>query len=358
MMILIVSIDSMLYDRKVFTHMMILIVSIDVVRQKGVYPYDDIDSFNRFSATQLPPKNGFFNRLNDTHISNSQYEHAQRVFQCDVLMDYHDIYFKSDLLLLADSFEKFRCVCLSDYGLDPLHYYTTPGLTWGAALKMSRVNLELITDIDMYNFIEQSMRGVGMYNFIEQSMRGVGMYNFIEQSIRGVGMYNFIEQSIREVDMYNFIEQSIRGVGMYNFIEQSICGVDMYNFIEQSIRGVDMYNFIEQSIRGVDMYNFIEQSIRGVDMYNFIEQSIRGVDMYNFIEQSIRGVDMYNFIEQSIRGGISMISNRYAAKLPDIIKELRTHLIYLYANNLYGWTMSQYFPTYGFKFLTEYVVDF
>ena len=55
---------------------------------------------------------------------------------------------------------------------------------------------------------------------------------------------------------------------------------------------------------------------------------------------------MYNFIEQSIRGGISMISNRYATNLPDIVGELRTHIIYLDANNLYGWALNQYLPTY------------
>ena len=121
-----------------------------------------MDSFNRFSETQLPPKNGFFNRLNDVHISDSQYEHAQRVwteFQCDTLMDYHDIYLQSDVLLLSDFFGKLCCACLSDYGLDPLHYYTTPGLAWDTALKMLRVNLELFTDIDMYTFFEDSIRG-------------------------------------------------------------------------------------------------------------------------------------------------------------------------------------------------------
>ena len=62
---------------------------------------------------------------------------------------------------------------------------------------------------------------------------------------------------------------------------------------------------------------------------------------------------MYNIIEQSTRGGISMISTRYAANLPDNVKELRAPLIYLYANNRYGWAMSQYLSTHGFKFLTD-----
>ena len=132
--------EELMYTRESFTNAN----QFDLVRQKGVYPYDYMDSFNRFSETQLPPKNGFFNRLNDAHISDSQYEHVQRVwteFQCDTLMDYHDVYLKSDVLLLADFFEKFPCVCLSDYGLDPLHYYTSPGLAWDVALKMSRIKL-------------------------------------------------------------------------------------------------------------------------------------------------------------------------------------------------------------------------
>ena len=73
-------------------------------------------------------------------------------FECESLADYHDIYLKCDVLLLAHFFEKFRASCLAHYSLDAVHYYTAPGLAWDAALKMSRVSL--ITDIiDMYHFI-------------------------------------------------------------------------------------------------------------------------------------------------------------------------------------------------------------
>ena len=75
------------------------------------------------------------------------------------MADYHDIYLKCDVLLLADFFENFRAICLAHYSLDAVHYYTAPGLASDAALKMSRVSLELITDIDMYHFIEKSIRG-------------------------------------------------------------------------------------------------------------------------------------------------------------------------------------------------------
>ena len=68
--------------------------------------------------------------------------------------DYHDHYLKKDVLLLADAFEKFIDTCLNCYELDPCHYFSAPGLSWDAMLKMTDVKLEKISDIDMYLFIE------------------------------------------------------------------------------------------------------------------------------------------------------------------------------------------------------------
>ena len=75
------------------------------------------------------------------------------------LGEYHDLYLKTDVLLLADVFENFRKICLAYYELDPCHYVSAPGLAWDACLKMTGVNLELISDVDMYNFIEKGLRG-------------------------------------------------------------------------------------------------------------------------------------------------------------------------------------------------------
>ena len=73
----------------------------------------------------------------------------------ETIADYHDVYLQLDVLLLADFFEKFRRTCLDFYSLDPLHYYTTPGLAWDAA----RVGLELITEENIYNLIENNIYG-------------------------------------------------------------------------------------------------------------------------------------------------------------------------------------------------------
>ena len=71
-------------------------------------------------------------------------------FSCRDLGDYHDLYLRTDVLLLADVFETFRKTCLSQYGLDPAHYYTSPGLSWDALLKKTGIELELLTDYDMH----------------------------------------------------------------------------------------------------------------------------------------------------------------------------------------------------------------
>ena len=138
----------------------------NLMKQKGIYPYDYMDSFNRFNEAQLPKKQDFYSILNNEHISDEQYKHAQNVwdtFNLKTMGDYHDLYLKSDILLLADVFENFRKTCLQYYKLDPCHYFTSPGLSWDAMLKMTNIKLELMTDIDMFQFIEKGMRGGTSY---------------------------------------------------------------------------------------------------------------------------------------------------------------------------------------------------
>ena len=75
------------------------------------------------------------------------------------LEDYHNLYNRVDVLLLADVFENFRDICIKNYKLDPAHYYTAPGLAWDAALKVTEVKLELLSDIDMLLMVEKGIRG-------------------------------------------------------------------------------------------------------------------------------------------------------------------------------------------------------
>lgn len=136
--------------------------------RKQVFCYDYMDSEEKLSQPFLPEKKHFFNQLTFEHISDADYEHAQtvwNVFGCKNLRDYTMLYLKSDVLLLSDVIENFRELTLKYYGVDGAGFYTTPGLSWSSALKMTKKKLELFTCPDMYNFITKAIRG-GLTNSI------------------------------------------------------------------------------------------------------------------------------------------------------------------------------------------------
>ena len=136
--------------------------NIKLLTRKGVYPYDYVSSIEKLAEKQLPPKDQFYSKLNDEEITDEDYQHALNVwttFRCKTIRDYHDLYLKSDVLLLADVFENFRKTCLKHYKLDPAHYYTSPGLAWDACLKETGQELELLHDYDMLMMFEKGIRG-------------------------------------------------------------------------------------------------------------------------------------------------------------------------------------------------------
>ena len=149
--------DDLIYTSKVFKGK-----RLNLMSQKGVYPYDFMDSFEKFNQTELPTKDQFYSILNDQDISDDEYDHAKKVwktFKIKTMGGYHDLYLGRDVLLLTDVFENFRKTCMQYYKLDPCHYFMSPGLSWDAMLKMTNIKLKLMTKIDMFQFIEKGMRG-------------------------------------------------------------------------------------------------------------------------------------------------------------------------------------------------------
>ena len=134
----------------------------DLLTRKGVYPYEYVNSWDQFNETQLPPIDVFYSNLNMPLISEEDYQHAQQVWKefgiCD-LGDYHDLYLRTDVVLLANVYEAFRDTCLKHYKLDPAYFYTSPGLAWKACLKHTGIRLELLIDSDMLLMFEWGIRG-------------------------------------------------------------------------------------------------------------------------------------------------------------------------------------------------------
>ena len=129
--------------------------------QKGAYPYEYMDSWEKFDETTIPPKEDFYSELNLEYITDKDYNHVQKVFEefCTYIGDYHDLFVQSDTLLLADVFENFRNMSLEIYELDPVYFVSAPGLAWQACLKNTKVKLELLTGYDMILMIKKGIRG-------------------------------------------------------------------------------------------------------------------------------------------------------------------------------------------------------
>lgn len=133
-----------------------------LMTSKGVYPYDYIDNFEKLNEPHLPKRKMFYSRLNNQHIKLKEYARAQHIFKhfnCKSIMDYHKLYLKADVLLLNDVWNNFKDVCFNNYKLDPSYYISAPSLSWDSFLKLSEIELELITDYEMYLFIEKGIRG-------------------------------------------------------------------------------------------------------------------------------------------------------------------------------------------------------
>ena len=156
--------------------------------RKGVYPYEYMDSWERFSEISLPSKEDFYSNLNMEDISDIDYRHTNNVFKgfkLENLRDYRDLYVKSDTLLLADVFNNFRDMCIKEYELDPAHFLSLLGLSWQACLKKTNIELDLLTDYDMLLMVEEGIRGGichSIHRYAKANNKYMKNYNNNEES--------------------------------------------------------------------------------------------------------------------------------------------------------------------------------
>ena len=135
-----------------------------LLHQKGYYPYSYFDDFEKFQEKSLPPREEWKNSLENDEVSitDDQWNHAKIVFDrfnCQNLGDYHDLYLKTDTLILACVVEEFRSLCHKTYGLDSAHYFTCSHLSGDAFLKKCRADIELLTEREHLEMVEDMIRG-------------------------------------------------------------------------------------------------------------------------------------------------------------------------------------------------------
>ena len=240
--------ESLKYTSKIFKG-----TKIDLMSKKGVYSYDFMDSFDKFDE-KLPTKEEFYSILNDEHISDEDYKHAQKVwntFNCKNMGDYHDLYLQSDILLLTDVFENFRKTCLEYYKLDPCHYFTSPGLSWDAMLKMTDIKLELMIDIDMFQFIEKGLRGGISYianRYGKANNKYMKEYN--EKAPSKYIMY------LDANNLYGWAMSQYLPTGGFKWLKQNkIDNLDLGKYNEQSKKGLILEVDLEYPNELHDIHN-------------------------------------------------------------------------------------------------------
>ena len=138
----------------------------ELMRSKGIYPYEYVKNHNVFSQEELPRQENFYSSLTLKGISTKEYLHGKQVWnamKCKTFGDYHDIYLKTDVLLLTDVFENFRKLTKKIYKLEATNYYGAPGLAWDAMLRKLSLSdfkgLGAVHDDKMRKFFEDGKRG-------------------------------------------------------------------------------------------------------------------------------------------------------------------------------------------------------
>ncbi|CAB4010085.1 Gastrula zinc finger [Paramuricea clavata] len=176
----------------------------NLVTQKGVFPYEFLDDISKFDTKGLPSKDKFYSSLYESKVKKEDYQRAQKVwdhFRMKTMRDYHDLYLETDVLLLADVFENFRRTCLENYKLDPAHYMSAPGLSWDAFLKQSGEEIELVSDMDMFQFFEKDYPKDSPY-YSTHNKKVIGKF---KDEAEGVPIIEFVGLRSK---MYSYVKEN------------------------------------------------------------------------------------------------------------------------------------------------------
>ena len=212
-----------------------------LLKRKGVFPYELVKTDKDYEIETFPDRAAFSSCLNNYDmISVEDYEYAKSVytsFKCKNLGEYSDLYLKTDVCILADVVEKFREECLDPelYGLDPAHYYTSPGLAWDAMLKVTDCEIELLSDLEMINFIRKGIRG-GLSQCSHRKATAHNKYTHPGENISDPSYLMYYDVN----NLYGWAMCQKLPAGQYEWLSQD----DVQNFNVEHTSADDDYGYI------------------------------------------------------------------------------------------------------------------
>ena len=198
--------------------------------RKQYFPYEFCDSFAKLENTKvLPTREEFGNRLSNTEITEEEYEiacHFFKSFRCTNLLSYCETYCLTDCVLLAENLIEFRQMCLSTFQLDIMRFISLPSFSMSAMLKYTSAEVQPITDLNMFLWVEMALRGG--YSFISQR-------HFVYSDVPDEKGYITSALLVDANNLYG--KQQTRYLPCSNYREltrQQIDQIDFYNYDEKS----------------------------------------------------------------------------------------------------------------------------
>ncbi|XP_074036831.1 uncharacterized protein [Leptinotarsa decemlineata] len=338
-----------------------------LMRQKGVFPYSFIDSLDKLNYSSIPSKADFFDKLNERHISDNEYDRVKQVwktFNCRDLGEYSDIYLKSDVLLLCDIFENFRNMSLSTYKLDPAHYFTSPGLSWDAMLKYTGIKLELLTDIDMVHFFQKGIRGgVSQCSERQHIANNQFLPNYNPNEASSFIMY------LDATNLYGHsMSQSLPFGGFTWLTSDEISKLDIVSIPDENSQGYILEVDIHYPVEMHDLHSdlpFLVESIIPPGSKSKIAKLIPNLNDKN------KYIVHYRNLKQALRNGLKLIrthrvlrfdQSQWLKKYIDLNTKLRNeatnkfekNYFKLNVNSIYGKTLENVYNRRDIRIVTHW----
>lgn len=287
---------------------------MNILKEKGLYPYEWVDDKAKFKQIEFPHIEAFYSKLNDSKCKPKEYERGQEVYKllnCKNFGDYHDIYLKTDVLILADVCEKFREISLKDYRLDPFNYVSLPSFSWDCMLLKTGVKLDLITEKDMYEFFESNIRGgismISGLRYAKANNKYMTNYDKSEKS----SFITYLDAN----NLYGWAMSNKLPISNFKWIDEKNLNIEKLKQMKEKGIGFTVEVDIDYPIELHDLHN---------DYPLLAESKIISNNMLSKYQLDLKG----KYYSKKLKNGTIKINESKVAKLICSLNDKRNYVIH------------------------------